>query len=128
MRLDNWQRELRAAGKGPVRLPAVSRGRAWEALVSLTGDFTGAALRGQVRSEPDVAGSPLAAFTVTAGGFDGTKTHFTLALGAASTAGFPEDFDDAAGELPFDLLMTPDGGEEDLLLGGVLPVLGSVTQ
>ena len=127
---DPWLAQLAAAGKGPVTLYAF-RGRAFSQTITLSGNWTGATMRGQIRLEPDAATS-LAAFTVTGPVIVGDATQFTISLaagsGANSTGVLPAD---AAGEnyieLPFDLLMTPAGGAEDTLFGGVFTLVGRIT-
>lgn len=126
-----WLAQLAAAGKGPVTLYA-TRGRAWRTTITLAGNWTGATMRGQIRLEPDAAAS-LASFTITGPVVVGDSTQFTLSLaagaGANSTGVLPAD---SAGEnfieLPFDLLLTPSGGVEDLLFGGNFILIGRITE
>lgn len=127
---DDWLRQLAAARKGPVTLYA-SRGRAFETTITLAADYTGSTLRGQVRAAPDAA-SNLASFTVSGPTVAGGQTSFVISLaagsGANSTGVLPQD---SSGEgsisLPFDLLLTPSGENEELLFGGTLVVLGRIT-
>lgn len=132
---ESWLQRLKAAGKGGIRLDAnpATRGRAWSMPVVLPADFTGATMRGQIRLEPDAAGAALAEFAVSGPVVaDGTST-FTLSLdagtGANSTGILPADADaDGAEDFPFDILLPPDGGTEELLVGGILPVVGRITE
>ena len=131
---DIWLSELARALKGGVRLVPARRGSAYSQSVSLPGDYSDAAFRGQVRSSPDASGDPLASFTFSTPAY-GSETMrtilaFSLASGTGtnSTGALPADGDfDGVEEFPFDILMTPDGGTEELLFGGVLPVVGRVT-
>jgi len=129
---DDWLRALAAAQKGPVTFPAASRGRTYSTTVSVQGNWTGSVLRAQARLYPDAPGSPVATFAVSGpvisivGGF--AYSTFTLSLTSTITAGLPSDVDlDGVERFAIDVLMTPAGGAEDLLFGGVLPLLGRVT-
>ncbi len=128
---DEWLRQLGLAKKGPVRLPAATRGLAWSEPIRLSGDWTGATMAGAIRAAPDASGSALASFTVTGPVVAGGYSTFTLALasgsGANSTGVLPADDDlDGVVELPFSLLLTPSAGAQGLLCGGVFPLLGKV--
>lgn len=129
---DEWLRALARAGKGPAPFPGMSRGRLWKYNIRLPGDWTGATMRAQVRLYPDAPGDPLATCNVF-GPFveaDGTVFQLQLAAGVLgnATGSLPADADgDGVTELAIDVLLTPDDGEEDLLIGGVLPLLGRVT-
>lgn len=127
---DTWLRALAAAGKGGIRLEGASRGRAFTLLVHLAGSWTGATMRGDVRIRPDAAAA-LSVFTVTgpvvANGYSTFTCTLAAGTGANSTGVLPADTDlDGVEEFPFDLLLTPSGGTEELLLGGVLPVTGRI--
>jgi hypothetical protein len=128
---DDWLRQLAIARKGPLRLPAATRGLAYSEPVRVAGDWTGATLAGAIRSGPDAAGAPLATFTiagpVVADGFSTWTLALAAGSGANSTGGLPVDGDlDGVVELPFSLLITPLGLDQQLLVGGVFPVLGKV--
>lgn len=129
---DDWLAELKAAGKGPVTLRTCTRGREFEYSFALAGDWTGATLRGQVRLEPDAAGDPLVTFTCSTPAVASGYSIFTISLasgvGANSTGILPASpLGDGAAEFAFDLLITPAGGDETILFGGVLPVIGRIT-
>ncbi|TYC93055.1 hypothetical protein [Novosphingobium sp. BW1] len=101
--------------------------------VSLPGDWTGATMRAEARLYPDAAGDPIATFAVVGPILDGDLSTWTLSLaagsGADSTGAFPSDADlDGVERFAVDVLLTPSGGSEEILFGGVLPLLGSVTQ
>ena len=126
---DEWLRQLKLGNKGPVRLSLVTRGRKWEQSVSLVGDYTGATMRGEVRVSPDAVGSAEAEFTVTGPVVAGGYSTFTLSLSTVETEALPSDGDaDGVEFLPYDLLLTPSGGDEELLFGGVLPLIGRITE
>lgn len=137
-RFDTWLAALRLAKKGGVYLseaPA-SRGRPWSLALAFPGDYSAATLTAQLRHEPDAADPPLAVMTVEVGSFDAGageagETVVTLSLasgtGADSTGALPADGDhDGIAEFPFDIVMSFEG-ETDLLMGGVLPVIGRIT-
>lgn len=129
-----WLSELSRASKGGVRLVSARRGSAFSQAITLPGDYSAASFRGEVRANPDASGTALAAFTFTTPTYDAgtgkTSVSFSLAAGsgANSTGALPADGDfDGVEEFPFDILVTPSGGTEELLFGGVLPVVGRVT-
>jgi hypothetical protein len=130
---DDWLRALAAAQKGPATFPAASRGRAYSTTISLQGNWTGAAMRAQVRLYPDAPGTPVATFAasgpvLTSDTSGQPLSTFTLSLNAAATAALPADSDiDGIEQFAVDVLLAPSGGAEDLLFGGVLPLLGRVT-
>jgi hypothetical protein len=124
---DDWLRWLRSAQKGPATLTA-SRGRDYPGFLRLSGDFTGATLRGQIRIEPDAAGAPLTTFTVSGPVVEDGVTTFTISLTGVEIDALPAaPIGDGAAQFAYDLLMTV-GGDEDLLLGGVFAVIGRVTE
>lgn len=123
----DWLGQLAAAGKGPVPISDVVRGRAWQWGVNLDADFTGASLAGDVRAAPDATGDPLATFTVTGPVVEGGVTRFTVSLNAGATAALPADGDGNGVEAwPYMLFLTPSGGTEELLIGGLLTMMGNV--
>lgn len=129
---DNWLSELRRAGKGGRILPAHTRGRTFRQLFRLPGDFSAAEFRSEIRAAPD-ATAALVAFTFSAPAYDAAtgKTTVVMSLSAANSLPpvLPAPTDpDATAWYPFDILVTPSGGTADLLLGGVLPIIGRVTQ
>lgn len=126
-----WLAALAAARKGPVTLPTATRKLAYSQVITLNGDFSTAAITGQIRSAPD-SDTILAAFTVGTLSFAGGLTSFTISLaagtGANSTGVLPADSDmDGVEYFPFDILMTPSGGAAERLFGGLLPVSGHIT-
>ncbi len=129
---DEWLRQLAAGGKGGFVLSPATRGRVYNFAFRAAADFTGATMRAQVRAAPDAAGSPLATFAVTGPVVSGGFSTFTLTLaagsGANSTGALPADGSgDGVIHLPVDVLLTPQGGAEELLFGAALPVLGRIT-
>lgn len=134
--LNDWLAELAAAGKGgydDAGNPLVLRVPRQQQLVirsSAARDFTGAAMRGEVRRWPDSAEAddPLASFDCDVGTYSDGVTILTATLTAAQVRALPAaaprgvEFD-----CVFDLWITPSGAEEEMLLGGVLRVLGTAT-
>ncbi len=125
---DAWTRELRAAGKGPVKLRAIDRGLPYSYEMAFGADLSADDFAASLRLEPDSGGSVLASFSVTVGAYSGGVTPVTLMLTQTQTAALPTDADfDGLQELVFDLLHTPDGGAQGRLLGGTVQVSGKVT-
>lgn len=127
---DPWLRELTRAGKGPLPLKAATRGLKWERPVELEGDFTGATLTAKLRLYPDAA-AVLATCAVTGPVVAAGLSTWTISLaagsGSNSTGALPADGDlDGVEYFAFAIHLTPSGGNEDLLLGGALPVIGRV--
>lgn len=127
---DAWLRSLAAAGKGPLTLYAARKVK-FTLSVNLPGNWTGAALRGKVKDAPDNAAT-LATFTVTGPVVVGAISTFTVSLAAGtaanSTGVLPADPDaDGVTQFAYDLLLTPSGGTEELLVGGIFELEGSVT-
>lgn len=129
-----WLRALRAARRGPVGesdgWPSATRGLAWSAPVAIAGDWTGASLEGTISSSPD-AESPLATFSVSgpvvADGWSTWTLSLAAGTGADSTGALPADVDqDGVVRLPFMVRITPDGGDQQLLFGGLFTVVGAV--
>lgn len=131
---DAWLAACAAAGKGGARLIFTAiRGQQYQAVVDLSGDWTGATMAAYVRQRPDADGDPLVDFAVTGPlvtEIDGAPwSAFTLTLvagsGADSTGALPAD-DDADGivELPLFINLTASGGSAELLAGGIMRVLG----
>jgi hypothetical protein len=130
-----WLTQLRLAGKGGAKLRGATRGRKYRLELRLDGDFTGAVLRSQIRASPDAA-PVLAQFAVTGPTVvtvgPVTTSSFVAVLaagsGANSTGILPADSGgDGYIELPVDFLLTPSGGDEELLFGAVLPLIGRIT-
>jgi hypothetical protein len=123
----DWLGQLAAAGKGPVPISDVVRGRDWLWGVNLDADFTGASLAGDVRAAPDASGDPLATFTVSGPVVTDGVSRFTISLDAAATAALPADGDGNGVEAwPYMLFLTPAGGAAELLIGGALTLMGNV--
>lgn len=126
---DAWLRENARSGKGGIRLDAASRGRVLKIIFNLPGDWTGAALRGEIRIAPDAVGDPIAAFAVTGPEIVAGVSTFTCRLEPADFADIPADGDlDGVAEFPVDFLLEPAGGDEETLLAAVLPVTGRITE
>ena len=131
---DNWLAACAVAGKGGSRLIlTATRGLAYAVVLDLSGDWTGATMTAYVRQAPDAAGDPLADFTVSGPvvtEIDGAPwSAFTLTLaagtGANSTGGLPADSDgDGIVELPLFITLAASGESAELLVGGIMRVLG----
>lgn len=122
---NDWLRELRAAGKGPVDLPAATRGLAWEHPVEIEGDWTGAALEGSVSIAPANSADELVSFTVTGPVVADGWSTFMLSLTSGQVSGLPSDGDlNGETKLPYMIRLTPSGGAKDTLIGGLFTVLG----
>ena len=124
-----WLHLLKAAGKGPVTWRA-NRHTAFKQIVRIQGDWTGAAMRGDIRSSPDAVGSPLAVFTITGPTVADGYSTFTLNISKATMVALPADADaDGQTRLVFDVLLDPAGSAADeVLFGGEFIVIGGVTQ
>lgn len=129
---DDWLRELAAGGKTelPGKIALATRGMYWSDIVEIEGEWTGSTLEGTVRSSPD-APTALVTFAVEGPTIADGYTVFVISLaagtGANSTGILPADSDENGEEsFPFMLRFTPLGGEEELLVGGLLPVVGFV--
>lgn len=127
---ESWLSDLRAAGKGGLRLPqlAIDRGLPYRKLIAISADVASHTFKASLRLDPDATGSTLVDFTVTVYPFSGGFTNLLLSLTDGQTAALPGD---AAAEgsvdLAFDILITPPADAQQRLLGGVIPVLGKVT-
>lgn len=131
---ETWLHELTLARKGGVRLSGIRRGSAWSQSIVISGDYSGATFRGSVKVAVDADDPALASMTFGTPTYSAEtgKTTVTMSLaagtGANSTGSLPSDSDgDGVEDFPFDVLMTPSGGTEELLFGGVLAVIGRVT-
>lgn len=132
---DGWLRQLSAAGKGGSALsltdiPPATRGLAWSMPVRFAGDWSAGTIAGTIRAAPDAA-TALATISFTAGSYD-SGTGFTtwtasLASGtsADSTGVLPADTDgDGIEVFPMAIYLTPSGGSQELLFGGIFTLLG----
>lgn len=129
-RFATWLKRLAAMRAGPLIAQGASRGRPWRLNISIPGDWSSAAFRGQVRAQPD-APTILASFSFTSPVFADGQTTFTMSLaggvGANSTGSLPADNDfDGEEFFPFDVLINYGSGDE-LFFGGLLPVAGRIT-
>lgn len=128
---ETWLRELRAAGKGGVRLKPIDRGLPYSLSLEVSADWSADSFDAALRLYPDAAGSPLVAFTIVVGAYTAGATVITLSLTQVQTANTaiipPDTAFDGAIDLAFDLLRTPAGGAQTRILGGVIPVLGKVS-
>ena len=137
--LHDWLVQLSAAGKGgldalgfalvfPARV-----GIKFQLNIPLPADYTGATMRGQVREYPD-ATTALAEFTCNNEGFSAGVTNFACTLpegesgvaNSVASLGTPPARN-AAKDYVVDFLITPAGADEELLMGGILRVLGRAT-
>jgi len=122
-----WLRQLAAARQGPVAMQ-IDRGVAFRTRLVVGAPLSGAVLAGSLRLAPDAGGAVLASFTCGAAEIDGDYTGFAVTLTSVQTAALPADTDgDALVELAFDFLLTPSGGTQKRLFGGVATVAGKVT-
>lgn len=122
---NDWLRELRAAGKGPLDLPAATRGQAWECPFEIEGDWTGADLEGSVSIAPALSLSPLVSFSITGPVVADGWSTFTLSLTSGQISGLPSDGDlNGESKFPYMIRLDPSGGSKDTLVGGLFTVLG----
>lgn len=125
---DDWLSALRAGGLLLDSIPPATRGLKWEEPVEVEGDWTGATLEGTVSVSPD-APTPLATMTVSgpvvASGVSTWLVSLAAGTGANSTGALPDD-DAGAGyvELPCMFRLTPSGGDQATLRGGLFTVIG----
>lgn len=126
-----WLRQLAASGR---RIPdgtiTIDRGAPFNWTFTVTGDWTGAAVKAALRLEPDAAGAVLVALTATNDGYDAGsgKTRFTLSLTKAQTGALlPDDDGDALVSVAIDVLFAPSGGVQERLMGGAAVIAGKVT-
>lgn len=134
---DDWLQQLAAAGKGgslltATDIPPAVRGNAWSMPIRFAGDWTTGTIAGSLRAAPDAA-SALAAISFTAGSFDSVTgfTTWTASLasgtGANSTGSLPADTDgDGVEQFPMAVYLTPSGGAQLMLFGGLFTLLGKV--
>ena len=129
-----WLALLAQANKGPVTLQPAVRGQAYTVTISYPGDVTTATLEGAVAASPD-SPTKLAIFSVSAPEYqslaDRTVWTCTLASGAGanSTGALPADTDGNGVEyLLYDFIITLSGQNPERLFGGVLPVIGYITE
>jgi len=133
---DPWLAALAEAQKGgravDPPIAAVVRGLPWNEDIELDGDWTGAVLTGAVRTAPDATGT-LADITIGSPTYDAEAdvTIWPASLeggsGADQTGSLPEDTDhDGVEYFPVAFHLTPAGGDEELLFGAALTVLGVV--
>lgn len=123
-----WLSELKAAGKGGVRLKGIDRGLPYSLAFSIPLNVTGDSFDASLRLSPDASGSTLVDFTIAIGTYSAGATLVTLSLTQVQTAALPADGDlDGVEEFVFDLLRTPSGGTQARLIGGVIPILGKVS-
>lgn len=87
----DWLRQLAADGKGGYPLPSITRGEPYETSFTLPLDVTADTFTAALAIAPDA--TPLAAFTVTVGAFDGEYTTIALALPEATVDTLPADAD-----------------------------------
>ena len=126
---DKWLTACKVAGKGGVADEFFcTRGEAWAQDLPLDGDWTGATMTGYLKQRPDAA-TTLVALTCTAGDVvtegDVTTSWFTLSLSAGETTALTADTTgEGVVELAAFVFLEPSGGSKELLLGGVLTVLG----
>ena len=113
--------------------PAIRRGvrRTFSILLAehpYLGDWTDGVFECQIRSAPDAAGDPLAAFTVTVGTPSDSITQVQFDLEPEDQADLPPDDGEGVIRLPIDVVYTPTGESGELVGGGMIAVLGAVTQ
>lgn len=126
---EDWLRRLAVAELLVENVPPAFRAIKWEQPVEIEGNYTGAALEGSVSLAPN--STPLAVFSFTgpvvAGGFSTWTASLAAGTGANSTGKLWTDAGDGDGngliELAMMLRLTPSGGSQDVLLGGVFTVM-----
>lgn len=122
----DWIAQLKADGKY-MAVPAITRGKGYAFIFTVTGDVSADAFAGAIRASPDAAGSALATFTVSVGSYAGGVTPVTFSLASGTTAALPAD-SAAKGViyLPFDILHTPSGLGTYRCAGGLIPISGAI--
>lgn len=133
---DEWLAVLAADRKGGRDflgiIPGATRGDAWQCLIELPGDFSGATIAGAIRSAPDASGV-LASFTVGSGTYSTVTQSTTFAASLASGTGsnstgvLPADSDgNGYAAFPAAFTITPAGGSAELLFGFAFILRGKV--
>lgn len=123
-----WLSALGAARKGPIILPAATRGLPYEKTLVIVGNWLTSTLKLQIRSHPDSTTS-LAQMTFGTPSLVSGKTIWEMSLSAASINALPPDGDMNGIEyFPYDLLFTVPDHATISAFGGLLPVIGSITR
>jgi hypothetical protein len=118
-----WLRELRAAGKGGVRLKAIDRGLPYSLAFSIPLDVSADTFTASLRISPDAADPVLESFAVNVGAYADGATIVTLSLTQVETAALPADGDlDGVEDFVFDMLRN-----NLRFFGGIIPITGKVT-
>lgn len=132
---DTWLAELASAGKGGSDLtdsdiPPATRGLAWSMPIVFAGNWTSATITGTISASPDAA-SPLATLSFDTASYDSglqeTTWNASLASGTGSnsTGSLPADTDgDGVERFPLAVYLTPSGGTQMMLFGGLFTLLG----
>lgn len=124
-----WLAAERAAGRTGAVLNEhpIVRGKAYELVIPIPGDHTGAAFSAALSVGPDAELAPLATFTASLAAYDASAgtTTLTLSLPASVTdTELPPDSDfDGLAEVVFKLDYTPPGGAPSRAMGLVIPVV-----
>lgn len=123
---DPWLAGLKANGKGGVEFPAIDRTLPYVLPISIPLDVSADDFAAALKASPDTD-LELMTFSVSVGAYSSGTTVVTLTLTDGQTATLAADLDDGVGEVVFDLLWTPSGDYQRRFMGGVIPVLGKVT-
>lgn len=119
---EDWLRRLAAAQLLIEGIPPAFRGLKWEQPVEIEGDYNGAALEGSVSLTPGA--TPLVSFTMSGPVVVAGVSTWIASLSTVQTAALTGDGDgDAIVELAAMFRLTPSGGTEAVLMGGVFTVM-----
>lgn len=125
-----WLTALAAAKRGGFALPPIDRGLPYSFTWEFAGDASEDAFTGALRAAPvdDTAPTALATITAVAGAFTGTVTPVTFSIDEAGVEALPSDADlDGVHTLYWDILHTPNAGNQYRLAAGYVEVLGGIT-
>lgn len=124
-----WLAAERAAGRGGIVLAtdSIVRGQAYELVLPIPDDLTGATFAASLHIAPNAAPLAGVSFTASLGAYDeeeGTTT-LTLTLSATETdSELPPDSDfDGVSEAILKVDFTPSGGSASRCLGLVIPIV-----
>jgi hypothetical protein len=124
-----WLAAERAAGRSGLVLneAPITRGQAYELVLPIPGDLTGASFAASLHASPGGAALAGVSFDVDLGDFDAESGTTTLTLTLASTetdSELPPDSDfNGLSEVIFKLDFTPSGGTASRAMGLVIPIV-----
>lgn len=126
----DWRLQLASAAKGGIEFKTMRRDLPYSLVLTFNADYSADTFDAALRLGPDTA-SELVSFSVSVGSYVDGWTNVTLSLTksqVATVAAAASDGDlDGLAEVVFDLLHTPSGGTQQLMLGGTIPLIGKVT-